>query len=138
MAITECINISLNFNRKIKRGKVVMDCIKHDEIVKVVNDIKIDVAELKQSVKEGWAVIRKNEKEVGEVKEMHGMFLKLEQQMISVNEKVDNQIRTSNENTQTIIQAMIDNKKSLEDRILDVIVPAIVYGGIGMFVINFL
>lgn len=115
-----------------------MDCIKHDEIVKVVNDIKIDVAELKQSVKEGWTVIRKNEKEVGEVKEMHGMFLKLEQQMISVNEKVDNQIRTSNENTQTIIQAMMDNKKSLEDRILDVIVPAIVYGGIGMFVINFL
>jgi len=115
-----------------------MDCVKHDEIVKEINDIKIDVAEVKQSVAAGWEVIRKNTKEVDEVKEMTGMFLKLEQQMISVNEKVDNQIRTSNNNTQTIIQAMIDNKKSLEDRILDVIVPAMVYGGVAVFVINFI
>ena len=115
-----------------------MDCVKHDEIVKEINGIKIEIAEVKQTVKDGWIVIRKNEKEVSEVKEMHGMFLKLEQQMISVNEKVDNQIRTSNNNTQTIIQAMIDNKKSIEDRILDVIVPAMVYGGVAVFVINFM
>ena len=71
-----------------------------------------------------------HEKQIEEIKNTHSILLSFDTKIKSLDEKVENQISQSKENTQTIISALLANKKTLQDRILDSVVPLMVNGAL--------
>ena len=129
----------------------------HEKLENRVTVIENELGKKSESLTMAWKVINDNKDEIKEVKEFHKLFIRLESDLKSVDKKVDNQIEQSQRNTEAIIKALVDStqqnnstvitavkeavqevaklsKKTLEDRLMEVLVPSLFYGAIGAFV----
>ena len=74
--------------------------------------------------------IDKHDEQIETIQKTHAILLSFETKLENVNNKVDLQISQSQENTKAIIKALIDNKPTLQDRILEAVIPLMVNGSL--------
>lgn len=70
----------------------------------------------------------KIETELEDVKKTHAVLLNFETKIENIDDKVERQIEQSDKNTKEIIRALVSNKKTIQDRILDWVVPVVGFG----------
>ena len=111
-----------------------------DRFVKIENEIseinKINtnhserIRSTEESTKSAHHRIDKKELEIDEIKKTHSILLSFETKMENIDKKVERQIEQSREDTKTITNALIANKPTLQDKIIDAIIPLMVNGSL--------
>ena len=91
------------------------------------------LADLKSKTASNVHRLDKHDEQIEAIQKTNTILLSFETKINSIDEKVEKQIKSSETNTETIIKAMLANKKSISDRLLDVIIPIIIMGALFAF-----
>ena len=109
-------------------------CEKHQDVVEkiIANTV---------SLENNWGMTKQNQARIAEVEKTHAILSSLQAEIKGINEKLviskEDRVARAKE-SKMIVDALANNKKTLTDRILDTIIPAMVYGSLLAYFINIL
>jgi len=89
-----------------------------------------DIADLKSKTASNVHRLDKHDDQIEVIQKTHAILLSFETKLAGLDDKLENQISQSKNSTESIINALLDNKKNLTDRILDTVIPLMVNGSL--------